>query len=86
MNEQQGFSDAVHPKIQEAIERELSNRGGGMLTGFIAIFTYIDEDGDQCWSRVGQVPIITAVGMVDLLQMSVRAEAAQGMGFLGQEE
>lgn len=78
---EQGFSEVVSPRIQEVIENELSKNGGGIMTGMIAIFTYIDNDGNQCWSRVGEVPTISAVGMVDLLQMSVRAEAARNMGF-----
>lgn len=79
------LSTAVQPLIENAIEGELAKRGGGMLTGFLGIFTYIDNDGDQAWGRIGQVPIITAVGMVDILQMSVRAESAQAMGFLRDE-
>lgn len=75
------MSEVCQPKIQEVIEHELSARGGGMMMEFLGIFTYIDDDGNKCWARIGEVPVISAVGMVDILQMSVRAEAASAMGF-----
>lgn len=75
------FADAVDGPIREAIEKELSNRGGGMLTGYLGIFTYIDEDGERCWSRIGQVPMIEACGLADVLQMSIRDEARDTFGW-----
>lgn len=79
------MSAACQPKIQEVIEQELSERGGGMMLDFIGIFTYMDNDGNKCWARIGEVPVISAVGMADILQMSVRTEAASSMGFLRNE-
>lgn len=80
MGSPDGFSEAVEPQVREAIEGELQNRGGGMLTGFLAIYTYIDSDGTPCWGRIGANPTITAVGMADCLQATVRRDAYQNMG------
>jgi hypothetical protein len=77
-----GFSERVDQRIREVVEEELAKSGrGGMMTGFLGIITYIDEDGDQCWARAGEVPIITAVGMAETLSMSVGAEVHNRMGF-----
>jgi hypothetical protein len=60
---------------------EALGSGGAMVTGILAIVTFIDRDGDKDWSVVategggGPIHFIQGVGMSETLQHFVRQGA-----------
>lgn len=45
--------DEAAGTISQAVEKNVSDilgANGCMITGFLGIVTYIDTDGDNCWS------------------------------------
>lgn len=68
-------SDLVAVAV-EAAARDAIADSGGMVTGFIALVTFIDADGDRCWSMAAgdEQGLAQSLGMADILEMTVRAQ------------
>lgn len=68
-------SDLVAAAVEEAARDAIAD-GGGMVTGFIALVTYIDTTGNRCWSMAAgeEQGLAQSLGMADILEMTVRAQ------------
>lgn len=68
-------SDLVAAAV-EAGARDAIADSGGMVTGFIALVTYLDADGNRCWSMAAgdEQGLAQSLGMADILEMTVRAQ------------
>lgn len=59
MDDEQSAADALARAIETAIQNVLTERGGGMLTGYTGVINYMDADGERAWATVhldGQAP------------------------------
>ncbi len=64
-------------RIQAVIETYMAENGGGMLTNFILMASYIDADGARAWMmRVPQQQgLFDTLGLVEWTAVSIRNEA-----------
>lgn len=69
------ISDVVAEAVENAARDALAD-AGGMVTGFVALTTYLDAEGERCWSlSVGQDQgLAQSLGMANILEMTVRAQ------------
>lgn len=64
--------------IADAIAEQLKADGiTGMVTGYILLAEYIDDDGDPCWytSHPGDQRLSTSIGQVEWLRLRLRRHA-----------
>jgi hypothetical protein len=68
-------SDRVAIAVEAAARDVLADQGG-MVTGFVALVTYLDAEGDRCWSMAAgqEQGLAQSLGMADILEMTVRAQ------------
>lgn len=71
------MSDHVAEAV-EAAARDAVAGQAGMVTGFVALVTYLDGDGERCWAMsVGtEQGLAQSLGMADILNMTVQAQVA----------
>lgn len=69
------ISDVVSTAVEQAARDALAD-AGGMVTGFVALTTYLNADGDRCWSLScgAEQGLAQSLGMADILEMTVRAQ------------
>jgi hypothetical protein len=69
------MSDRVAIAVEAAARDVLADQGG-MVTGFVALVTYLDAEGDRCWSMAAgqEQGLAQSLGMADILEMTVRAQ------------
>jgi hypothetical protein len=75
MSDELQISDAV-ARAMEGAARDALADAGGMVTGFVALTTYLNAQGERCWSlSVGaDQGLAQSLGMADILDMTVRAQ------------
>lgn len=77
-------SERVSAAIESAARDTLS-ADGAMVTGFVALVTYIDADGARCWAMAAgeEQGLPQSMGMADILEMTVRAQVSES--FFGED-
>ena len=64
--------------ILDAIAQQLRDDGiSGMVTGYIMVAEYVDDDGDACyfWAAPGEQRLMTSIGQVEWLRLLLRRSA-----------
>lgn len=68
-------SDRVAAAVDAAARDAIAGEGG-IVTGFVALVTYLDAEGRRCWSLAAgeDQGLAQSLGMADILEMTVRAQ------------
>ena len=64
--------------IHDAISKTLQTEGRtGMVTGYVLLAEYIDDDGDHCWylSHPEDQRLSTSIGQVEWMNIMLRKNA-----------
>ena len=69
------MSELVSAAVEKA-SRDTVADSGGMITGFVSLVTFIDNDGCRCWAMATgeDQSLAQSLGMADILESMIRAQ------------